>query len=736
MIPTLTLLEINQIINCVHGDPHRVLGMHEIQYDGKNALAVRVFIPQAKRITVIDPNDESFKQEMEKIHIEGFFEAVIEGRDKWFLYKFVIENYEGHVWECYDTYSFAPQITEYDIYLFGEGTHYEIFEKLGAHYKIVNGIEGVSFGVWAPNAERVSVIGDFNCWDGRRGQMRVLARSGIWELFIPGIMPGDKYKFEIRSFSGDVFEKSDPYAYLFEIRPSTSSKVFDIDAYEWGDDKWMDNIKKSKPLNEPMNVYELHLGSWKQNAEGGFLTYTEIADRQIPYVLEMGYTHIELLPISEHPYDGSWGYQITGYFAPTSRYGTPDEFMYFVDKCHQSGIGVILDWVPAHFPKDAHGLARFDGYPLYEHPDPRRGEHFEWGTLIFDYGRKEVKNFLISNALFWLEKYHIDGLRVDAVASMLYLDYDRREGQWLPNQYGGNENVEAMEFVKHLNSIVLERNPHALMIAEESTSWQGVTRPVADGGLGFSLKWNMGWMNDVLGYMEKDPVFRKYHQNNLTFGIVYAYTENFMLVLSHDEVVHGKRSMLDKMPGDLWQKCANLRLLYSFMYGHPGKKLTFMGGEFGQFIEWNEKRELDWFLLEFEHHKLLHQFVKDINTLYKDERALWLSDTKFEGFEWINCSDSNRSIISFMRKTDKPSETLLFVCNFTPTAIEKYRMGVPYSGVYKEILNSDSLKYGGHGMTNDIPLKTEDMRSDGHMQSILLSLPPLGAVVLKRVNEN
>lgn len=731
MLTTLSMIELQQIINASHGDPHVVLGMHEIELEGKQCIVVRVFNPQAEKVTVIDDKYRTRKYPMEKIHTEGFFECVIPTRKKWFRYVLEFEGY-GSTWESYDPYSFSPGISDMDIYLFNQGTHYNIYEKLGANPMQMDGVDGVLFGVWAPNAKRVSVIGEFNNWDGRRNPMRLLDASGIWEIFIPGLKNNDRYKFEIKSATGELLQKSDPYGKFAELRPSTTSLVYDINGYEWNDGNWYQTRKTQDKYNIPMNIYEVHMGSWKREAETGrFLSYTELADTLIPYLVEMGYTHIEMLPIEEHPFDGSWGYQVTGYYAPTSRYGSPDEFMYFVDKCHQAGIGVLLDWVPAHFPKDAHGLARFDGTALYEHEDPRQGEHPEWGTLIFNFGRNEVKNFLIANALYWIEKFHIDGLRVDAVASMLYLDYAKSEGQWVPNKYGGRENLDAVEFMKHMNSVIEKKYPNVYMIAEESTSWAGVTKTADDNGLGFSLKWNMGWMNDFLEYVAKDPVYRKYHHNNLTFGMVYAYTERFVLVLSHDEVVHGKHSMLDKMPGDLWQKFANLRAAYGFMFGHPGKKLLFMGGEFGQFIEWDEKRPLDWFLLEYDHHKTMLDFSKALNHLYLENEALWVKDFDGDGFEWIDCNDNEKSIYSFIRRGTKKEDTLVFIVNFTPNTYENFRVGVPFEGRYEEILNSDAPEFGGSGVTNEGVKNSDKIEYNGREDSIGLRLAPLSVTVFK-----
>ncbi|MEK6560406.1 MAG: 1,4-alpha-glucan branching protein GlgB, partial [Nitrospirota bacterium] len=565
-----------------------------------------------------------------------------------------------------------------------------------------NNISGVYFTVWAPNAVRVSIVGDFNKWDGRRYPMRVLGGSGVWELFIPGMSVGEVYKYEIKTMDSLILLKSDPYGHFSEVRPNNASIVCDIDQYNWGDTEWL-TIRQHKDLHQsPVSIYEVHLGSWKRKGEcgDGYLTYRELAHELIAYVKEMGFTHIELLPIAEHPFDASWGYQVTGYFAPTSRHGTPEEFMYFVDHCHQNGIGVILDWVPGHFPKDAHGLAWFDGTALYEHLDPRIGEHREWGTLVFNYGRNEVKNFLISNVLFWFDKYHIDGVRVDAVASMLYLDYSREEGDWLPNKYGGRENLEAIEFIREFNEVVYKYFPGIMTIAEESTAWPIVSKPTYLGGLGFGFKWNMGWMHDTLEYFSKDSIHRKYHQGSLTFSLLYAFHENFILPLSHDEVVHGKRTLIDKMPGDFHQKFSNLRLLYGFMYGHPGKKLLFMGGEIGQWWEWNCDVSLDWHLLQYEEHSKLQRFVRDLNHLYRNEPSLCEIDFEYQGFEWIDFHDSDNSILSFLRRGKNPDDILIFACNFTTVPRRGYKIGVPRAGYYKEILNSDAEIYGGSNIGN------------------------------------
>ncbi|NOY64639.1 MAG: 1,4-alpha-glucan branching protein GlgB [Nitrospirae bacterium] len=623
-------------------------------------------------------------------------------------------------------------ITDYDLYLFNEGNNFRSYEKLGAHIIELNGIQGVHFALWAPNAESVSVIGSFNKWDPSAHPMTPIGSSGVWSIFIPDVKEGDLYKYHIRSrINGIVRVKSDPYGFFFEVRPKTATIIYNIDRYTWNDREWMETRRRTDPLTKPVSIYEVHLGSWMRKEDGSYLSYRELAERLIPYVQEMGFTHIELLPVTEHPLDESWGYQCTGYFAPTSRYGTPEEFMYFIDQCHQAGIGVILDWVPAHFPRDDFALRFFDGTCLYEHEDPRKGEHQDWGTLIFNYGRNEVRSFLISSACFWLDKYHIDGLRVDAVASMLYLDYSRKDGEWVPNIYGGRENLEAIDFIKKFNEVVHLYWPGAVTVAEESTAWPGVSRPTYLGGLGFTMKWNMGWMHDILEYFTKDPIFRKYHHSNLTFGLLYAFSENFVLPLSHDEVVHGKRSLLDKMPGDLWQKFANLRALLGFMFGHPGKKLLFMGGEFGQWWEWDCNSSLQWHLLQEENHKKLQQYVKDLNRIYKTEPALYEVDFNHEGFEWIDFSDAQQSIVAFMRKARVDDNFLIFVCNFTPVPRENYLIGVPEKCFYREMLNSDSSIYGGSNMGNLGGVMALETPVHGRPYSIEITLPPLSVLIFK-----
>jgi len=624
-------------------------------------------------------------------------------------------------------------ISEFDLYLLAEGTHYRAYEKLGAHLTGKDGKRGVQFAVWAPNAKRVSIIGDFNNWNPNAAIMSS-STAGIWEGFVPDIGQGASYKYHIESRYRDYkVDKADPYGFASEIRPETASRVWNLDNYSWHDESWMKNRTNTNSLGSPLSFYEVHLGSWKRalDENNRWLTYRELAPLLADYVHDSGFTHIEFLPVMEHPFDGSWGYETLGYFAPTSRFGTPDDFMYLVDYLHQRGIGVVLDWVPAHFPKDEAGLGYFDGSHLYEHEDPRQGEHPDWNTFVFNYGRNEVQNFLISNALFWMDKYHVDGLRVDAVASMLYLDYGRREGQWIPNRFGGKENLDAVHFLRTLNEHIYGAYPDTMMIAEESTSWPQVSRPIYLGGLGFGLKWNMGWMHDVLNYTSQDPVFRNYHHNEITFSLVYAFAENFVLPFSHDEVVYGKGSMIRKMPGDDWQKFANLRLLYGFMFGHPGKKLLFMGDEFGQWSEWNHDASLEWNLLEHPSHAGLKRWVRDLNTLYRGEPLLHTMDFNSAGFEWVDCKDFQRSIISFLRRGQNPSDQLLFVCNFTPVVRQNYRVGVPLEGHWKEILNSDAPLYGGSGQGNFGGLSTVPLPIHGRPFSLNMTLPPLGIVIFR-----
>lgn len=725
--------DLELILHAEHHDPFSYLGMHPIWFQGKSVIVVRAFLPEAEDATVIDAGRPDVVYPMNKRHSDGIFEAVIGSRDKVFPYRLRLRESSGNTQEFSDPYSFLPIMSSYDLHLFAEGKNFFMYRKMGAHVLTHNDITGVYFTVWAPNAVRVSVVGNFNRWDGRRHPMRVLGGSGVWELFIPGLSEGETYKYEIKTMDSLILLKSDPYGFYSEIRPNTASIVCNTDRYNWGDAEWL-AARQHKDLHQaPVSIYEVHLGSWRRKCEEGnrFLTYRELAHELVDYVREMGFTHIELLPVAEHPLDISWGYQVTGYFAPTSRYGTPDDFMYFVDHCHQNGIGVILDWVPGHFPKDAHGLAWFDGTALYEHLDPRIGEHKEWGTLVFNYGRSEVKNFLISNALFWFDKYHIDGLRVDAVASMLYLDYSREGGDWLPNKYGGRENLEAIDFIREFNEVVYKYFPGIMTIAEESTAWPLVSKPTYLGGLGFGFKWNMGWMHDTLEYFTKESIHRKYHQGSLTFSLLYAFHENFILPLSHDEVVHGKRSLLDKMTGYLHDRFANLRLLYGYMYGHPGKKLLFMGGEIGQWWEWNCDVSIDWHLLQYHEHQTLQRFVRDLNHLYRTEPALCEIDFEYTGFEWIDFHDADNSIVSFLRKGKNPDDMLIFVCNFTPVQRGGYRIGVPRAGYYKEILNSDSEVYGGGNRGNAGGVWSMPIPWQGKHQLLELTLPPLGLIVLK-----
>ena len=710
-----------KITEAKHHDPFSVLGRHRT----KNQDKITVYSPYAEIV--------SFTHNgvlLNRVPDSDFFEYTLTARE------IIPEHYQlswldkdGNAHESHDPYSFGTQLPEFDQHLFGEGKHWHIYQKLGGHLHTVDGIDGVFFALWAPNAGRVSVVGDFNRWDGRCHPMRSLGGGGLWELFIPDLQEGCFYKFEILNRdSNQILVKTDPYGQQFEFRPNTSSVVTKEDSYTWQDQAWIKERVKHDWLHEPMSIYEVHLGSWKRDNLGNFLNYRELAVQLVDYVKQMGFTHIELLPITEHPLDASWGYQTTGYFAPTSRHGTPDDFRFFIDTCHQNDIGIILDWVPAHFPKDSFALARFDGSALYEHEDPRKGEHRDWGTLIYNYGRNEVRNFLLASAIFWLEEFHLDGLRVDAVASMLYLDYSREDGDWVANMYGGNENLEAIHFLRELNEVVHAQHPGTVVMAEESTSWPQVTRPTWTGGLGFSMKWNMGWMHDILAYMSENPIHRPYHHNQLTFGMLYAFTENFTLPFSHDEVVHGKGSLVSKMPGDEWQRFANLRLLYTLLYTYPGKKLLFMGCEFGQGTEWDFHTSLDWYVLDYSHHRGVQTLVKDLNQLYKTESALYQHDFDHQGFEWIDCCDVQQSIISYRRKHG--DEELLVILNFTPVVRENYRIGVPKAGHYKEIFNSDSSYYDGSNIGSGI-IVSEPKEWMGQLNSINLTLPPLGGVILK-----
>ncbi len=717
--------DINRIVYSYHWDPFSVLGIHYFDESGKKCSVIRTFHPDANKAFVLSGSNEL---KMNKIHDSGLFEVEINDKvDN--NYKIKYFNFNDDSWVIDDPYKYPPVITDFDMHLFNEGNNYRIYEKLGAHLMEIDGVRGVLFAVWAPNAVRVSVVGDFNSWDGRRCQMRVRGSSGIWEIFIPGLEEYNCYKYEIKSKDDRIIVKADPYGFLSELRPKTASVVYDIDKYKWRDSVYMSARDAGKHRGEPVSIYEVHLASWKRKNGWEYLTYRELADDLVEYVKEMGFTHIELLPVSEYPFDGSWGYQVSGYYAVTSRFGTPEDFAYFVDCCHLNNIGVIIDWVPAHFPKDDFALREFDGTALYEHSDPRLGEHKDWGTLIFNYGRNEVRNFLISNALFWFNKYHIDGLRVDAVASMLYLDYSRKDGEWLPNVYGGNENLDAIYFIRRLNEEVYKNFPGVMMIAEESTAFGGVSHPTYLGGLGFEYKWNMGWMNDFLRYVSKDPIHKKYHHNELTFSMIYAFTENFILVLSHDEVVHGKGSLINKMPGDDWQKFANLRASLGFMFGHPGKKLLFMGSEIGQWSEWDFQKSLDWHLLEFDLHTKLRDFVKELNNVYKSYPALHRVDFNSAGFEWVNCNDWEQSVLSFIRKTETNSGTVLVVLNFTPVVRNDYRVGVPEAGFYREIMNSDAVCFGGSGQGNLGGVNSDQIWWDGRENSIRVVIPPLSCLM-------
>ena len=626
--------------------------------------------------------------------------------------------------------------SSFDLYLYHQGTNYKSYNFLGTHLIEHNGIKGVSFNLWAPNAKQVNIVGDFNSWRGRDYPMKRVSDLGVWNIFISDLSEGELYKYEIYTEDGTTILKADPYAFYSEVRPNTASRIASLSGYEWKDKKWQEDKKVGSIYDSPINIYEIHLGSWKRKEDGSFYNYREMAENVIEYVLEMGYTHVEILPINEHPFDGSWGYQITGYYSITSRYGTPKDFMYFVDRCHQSGIGVILDWVPAHFCKDDHGLWKFDGMSLYEYSNPEMGENLDWGTAIFDYGKKEIISFLISNAIFWFDVYHIDGLRVDAVSYMIYLDYGQKENYFLRNKYGGRENLEAIEFLKTLNETVFNNFPNALMIAEESTAWPLVTAPTHLDGLGFNFKWNMGWMNDMLRYMEMDPIYRKWSHNLITFSFMYAFSENYILPLSHDEVVHGKRSLLDKMPGDYWEKFGNLRILYAYMIAHPGKKLLFMGGEFGQFIEWDYKKGLDWMLIDFEMHKKMQNFIKKLNCFYKKEKSLYELDSEYRGFSWIDHQNHEESIITFMRRGKKKDDFIIVLCNFTPVPRNGYRIGVPYGGEYEEVFNSDLEEFGGLGFQNERTIKSEKVNWHNQPYSINIQIPPLGALFIKKKVES
>ena len=718
---------VQAVVEARHGDPFGFLGMHKTGA----GLAVRAMLPQSQEMLVIDSATGQAAATAARIHPDGFFVATLSDREEPFRYR--LRTLDGGLWhEFEDIYSFPPVLGELDIHLLVEGNHLISYRRLGAHPIAHHGIEGVAFAVWAPNAQRVSVVGDFNGWDGRRMPMRKIHAGGYWEIFVPGLRAGHLYKYEILGAHGQVLPlKADPYAERAEQPPGTASRVADPTRHVWQDGTWMAQRWQPNDREAPISIYEVHLGSWRRNLaeHGRYLTYRELAEQLVPYVADMGFTHIEVLPLSEYPFDGSWGYQPISLFAPSSRYGTPDDCRAFIEACHRANIGLLLDWVPGHFPTDAHGLGRFDGTALYEHADPRQGFHQDWNTLIFNYGRREVANFLLSSALYWLREFHVDGLRVDAVASMLYLDYSRREGEWVPNAFGGRENIEAIAFLRRMNELVFGEATGATTAAEESTAWPMVSRPTYVGGLGFGYKWNMGWMHDTLGYMSLDPIFRKYRHNNLTFGLLYAYHENFILPLSHDEVVHGKGSLIGKMPGDRWQKFANLRAYFAFMWTHPGKKLLFMGGEFAQEREWNHDIGLDWQLLGDPFHEGVRRLVRDLNRLYRDTPALHQLDCDPDGFAWIDAANAAESVLSYLRRGRNPHELAVVVCNFTPVPRPDYRIGVPGAGRYRERINTDASDYGGSGIGNAGEVHADPHPMHGHAYSICLQLPPLGVVV-------
>ena len=726
--------ELDSLVNIRHRSPHTLLGMHPLG-DG-SGVVVRAFLPDAATVEVVPVHEKGKpKIQLKRIHGAGLFEGVTKETGRVYAYDLVITGQGGNRRQTRDPYSFLPTLGETDLYLFGQGNERRVYDKLGAHLRTVDGVPGASFAVWAPNAQRVSVVGDFNRWDGRFQPMRHLGPSGVWEIFIPGVREGALYKYEIKDAHGALALKTDPYGFFFEPAPKNASIVWDNRKFSWSDEKWMKRRSERDPLRSPMSIYEVHLGSWRKKSIAESFSYRELAAPLIDYLRKLGFTHVEFLPLSEHAFYPSWGYQVTGFYSPTSRFGTPDDFQYLVNALHEAGIGVLVDWVPAHFPRDDWALARFDGTALYEHEDPRKGAHQDWGTLIFNYGRHEVDNFLTANALFWCDRYHMDGLRVDAVASMLYLDYSRKEGEWIPNQYGGRENLEAVEFLRKFNYLVHTEHPGVVTIAEESTAWPLVTRPPYLGGLGFLFKWNMGWMNDTLNYFRRDPVYRKYHQNDLTFAMLYHHHENFILPLSHDEVVHGKGSLRGRMPGDDWQAFANLRALLAYQWLFPGKKLLFMGGEFGQSNEWSANAQLDWWLLDAgPYHRGTQRLVEDLNKLYVAEPALWESDYDHDGFFWVDCSDHEGSVLSFIRQTKGAGSRLLVVLNLTPVLRRRYRIGVPSGGFWREVLNSDSEIYGGSNQGNLGGVTALSHQTHNQPFSAEFTLPPVSVTVFKLEN--
>jgi 1,4-alpha-glucan branching enzyme len=727
----LSQVELQGLIELNHRSPHQFLGMHPLGDD--EGVVIRAFAPDAAAVEV-QPVHEKDKPavQLTRIHDSGLFEGMTKAANRVYAYDLVITDRRKQVRRTRDPYSFLPTLGEEDLYLFGKGDEHRIYDKLGAHLRTIDGVPGASFAVWAPNARRVSVVGDFNRWDGRCHPLRSLGASGVWEIFIPGVGEGAHYKFEIKNAHGALVLKTDPYGVFFEIAPKNAAIVWSSGKFQWSDQAWMEQRQKRDPLRSPTSVYEVHLGSWRKKSASESFGYRELAEPLVQYVRQMGFTHVEFLPVAEHAFYPSWGYQVTGFYAPTSRYGPPEDFQFLINALHEAAIGVIIDWVPAHFPRDDWALASFDGTALYEHEDPRKGAHQDWGTLIFNYGRHEVSNFLSANALFWCDRFHVDGLRVDAVASMLYLDYSRKEGEWIPNQFGGRENLEAIEFLRKFNHLTHVESPGVITVAEESTAWPQVTRPPYLGGLGFSFKWNMGWMHDTLNYFSHDPIHRRYHQNDLTFAMLYHHHENFVLPLSHDEVVHGKRSLLGRMPGDDWQKFANLRALLAYQWLFPGKKLLFMGGEFGQSGEWNANGELDWWLLEAgPYHLGLQHFVGDLNKLYLAEPALWRTDYDPDGFYWIDCSDQDNSVLSFVRQEPQRTGELAVILNLTPVPRGAYRVGLPRPGRWREVLNSDAAIYGGGNVGNLGGVLTEDLKCHNQSWSAELTLPPLGVVVLR-----
>lgn len=727
----LTQAELQSLVEVNQRAPHQLLGMHPLTGDA--GLVVRALVPNAAKIEA-QPLREKDKPtiKLTRLHKAGMFEGVTAAAKEVYAYELVITDQQGRVRRLRDPYSFLPTIGEVDLFLFGKGDERRIYDKLGAQLRAVDGAAGTSFAVWAPSAQRVSVVGDFNGWDGRCHQMRPLGMSGVWEIFVPGVAQGAHYKFEIRNAQGKVVLKTDPYGFFFEAAPKNSAIVWNNRKFKWTDKSWLAQRRLRDPLRSPLSIYEVHLGSWRKKSAAESPGYRGLAGPLIQYVKKMGFTHVEFMPAAEHAYYPSWGYQVTGFYAPTSRYGTPEDLQYLINALHEAGVGVIIDWVPAHFPRDDWALARFDGTALYEHEDPRKGAHQDWGTLIFNYGRHEVVNFLLANALFWCDRFHVDGLRVDAVASMLYLDYSRKPGQWIPNQFGGRENLEAIEFIRRFNHLTHTEFPGVMTIAEESTAWPQVTRPPYLGGLGFSFKWNMGWMHDTLGYFSRDPVHRQYHQNDLTFAMLYHYHENFVLPLSHDEVVHGKGSLLGRMPGDDWRKFANLRTLLGYQWLFPGKKLLFMGGEIGQRAEWNANAEVDWKLLEAgPYHRGLQQFMEDLNKLYLAEPALWKSDYEQDGFHWIDCSDHMNSVLSFLRQDAEHFHELVVIANLTPVPRQQYRVGLPRAGKWRELLNSDAAAYGGSNMGNLGGVVAAERAWHGQPCSADFVLPPLSILVFR-----